>query len=162
VLDWPLPRSVCAVRAFLSLAGYYHRFIKNYGAITTPLMALLKKDTFKRSAKAEEAFQALQHALTTAPILYLPNFDRDFIMECDTSGMGLGTVLHQGGRHVAFFSCQLVGTHLIGPGSPALVAVPMRASVRHHDQSLQLEVPPRQSLNTSGPAPRDNLSTPVG
>jgi hypothetical protein len=65
VLDWPLPRSVCAVRAFLGLAGYYRRFI-NYGAIATPLTALLKKDVFKWSV---EAFRALQRALTTTPIL---------------------------------------------------------------------------------------------
>jgi hypothetical protein len=67
VLDWPLPRSICVIRAFLGLAGYYRRFIKNYDAIATPLTALLKKDAFKWSA--EEAFTALQCALTTAPIL---------------------------------------------------------------------------------------------
>jgi hypothetical protein len=59
VLDWPLPRSVRTLRAFLGLAGYYHRFIKNYGAIAAPLMALLK-DAFKWSTEAEEAFRALQ------------------------------------------------------------------------------------------------------
>jgi hypothetical protein len=81
VLDWPLPHSVHAVRAFLGLAGYYHRFIKNYGVIATPLMVLLKKDTFKWSVEVEEAFRALQRALTTAPILQLPDFDCDFFME---------------------------------------------------------------------------------
>jgi hypothetical protein len=67
VLDWPLPRSICVIRAFLGLARYYRRFIKNYDAIATPLTALLKKDAFKWSA--EEAFTALQCALTTTPIL---------------------------------------------------------------------------------------------
>jgi hypothetical protein len=69
VLDWPLPYSVRTVRAFLSLVGYYRCFIKNYGTIATPLTTLLKKDAFKWSAEAKEAFQALQRALTTAPIL---------------------------------------------------------------------------------------------
>jgi hypothetical protein len=57
---------VRAVRAFLGLAGYYRRFIKNYGAIATPLTVLLKKDAFKWSAEVEEVFRALQRALTTA------------------------------------------------------------------------------------------------
>jgi hypothetical protein len=99
-----LPCSVCVVQPFLGLAGYYCRFIKNYGTITTPLTALLKKDEFKWSA---EAFQALQHVLTMAPILQLPDFDCDFVVECDSSGTGLGAVLHQGGGLVAIFSHQL-------------------------------------------------------
>jgi hypothetical protein len=113
VLDWPLPRSVRVVRAFLGLAGYYRCFIKNYDAIMMPLTALLKKDAFKWSAEAEAeaAFRALQHALTMAPILQLSDFDRDFIVECDASGTGLGVVLHQGGRPVAFFSRQLAPRH---------------------------------------------------
>jgi hypothetical protein len=98
---------VHAVRAFLGLAGYYHCFIKNYSAITTPLTALLKKDTFKWSMEAKEAFWALQRTLTSAAILQLPDFDRDFVVECDALGIGLGAVLHQGSGSVAFFSHQL-------------------------------------------------------
>jgi hypothetical protein len=110
VLDWPLPRSVRTLRAFLGLAGYYHRFIKNYGAIAAPLMALLK-DAFKWSTEAEEAFRVLQRALTMAPTLQLTDFDRDIIVECDASGTGLGVVLHQGAGPVAFFSRQLAPRH---------------------------------------------------
>jgi hypothetical protein len=88
----------------------YRRFIKNYGAIITPLTALLK-DAFKWSAEAEEAFQAFQGALTKAPIIQLPDFDRDFVVECDVAGMGLGVMLHQGGGPVAFFSRQLIPRH---------------------------------------------------
>jgi hypothetical protein len=69
ILNWPLPHSMRTVWVFLGLAGYYYCFIKNYGAITIPLMALLKKDAFKWRAEAEEAFQALQRTLTTMPIL---------------------------------------------------------------------------------------------
>jgi hypothetical protein len=103
------------IRAFLGLVGYYHRFIKNNGAIATPLTALFKKDVFKWSAEVEEAFWALQRALTSAPILQLSDFDRDFVVECDASGMGLGVVLHHGGGPIAFFSRQLV-PHI--PSSP--------------------------------------------
>jgi hypothetical protein len=69
VLDWPLLRTVRAVRGFLGLAGYYRRFIKDYGAIATPLTTLLCKDSFRWSPEVEKAFRTLQRALTTAPVL---------------------------------------------------------------------------------------------
>jgi hypothetical protein len=69
VLDWPLLRTVRAVRGFLGLAGYYRRFIKDYGAIATPLTTLLCKDNFRWSPEVEKAFRTLQRALTTAPVL---------------------------------------------------------------------------------------------
>jgi hypothetical protein len=111
MLDWPLPRSVRTVQVFLGLAGYYRRFIKNYGAIATPLTALLKNNLFKCSTEVEAAFRALQRALTTASILQLPNFNRDLVVECNASETGLSAVLHQGGGPVAFFSCQLAPRH---------------------------------------------------
>jgi hypothetical protein len=83
VLEWPPLRMVHAVCAFLGLVGYYRRFIKNYGAIAAPLTALLRKDGFRCSLEVEAAFWALQQALTIAPVLQLPDFDREFIVECD-------------------------------------------------------------------------------
>lgn len=59
VLDWPLPKTVRAVRAFLGLASYYRRFIKDYGAIAAPLTKLLRKDAFRWSEETESAFRAL-------------------------------------------------------------------------------------------------------
>jgi hypothetical protein len=96
ILLWPVPSTVCAVRAFLGHAGYYRRFIRDFGAITTPLTRLLRKAGFKWCIEAEEAFRVLQRALTSAPILQLPAFDRTFIVECDASGFGFGVVLHRG------------------------------------------------------------------
>jgi hypothetical protein len=104
VLDWPRPRSVRDVRRFLGLAGYYRRFIKNYGAIAEPLTHLLRKGAFQWSDKAIGVFHALQQALTTAPILQLPDFDQPFVVECDASGAGVGAVLHQGSGAIAYFS----------------------------------------------------------
>jgi hypothetical protein len=104
VLDWPVRCTVRAVCAFLGLAGYYHCFIKDFGAITEPLTRLLWKEGFKWSPKAELVFTTLQRTLTQAPMLQLLMFDTIFIMECDASRSGIGAVLHQGTRPITFFS----------------------------------------------------------
>ena len=93
VLDWPQPRSARAVRGFLGLAGYYRKFVHDYGTIATPLMSLTKKDGFRWTEEAAVVFQALKHAVTSAPVLALPAFDRTFIVECDASTHGFGAVL---------------------------------------------------------------------
>jgi hypothetical protein len=111
VLSWPPPTTVRAVRAFLGLAGYYRCFIKDYGVTAAPLTQLLRKYSFRWSAEAEAAFRALQRALTTAPVLRLPAFDSEFVVECDTSGSGIGTVLHQGDGPIAFFSRPMAPRH---------------------------------------------------
>jgi hypothetical protein len=108
VLEWPMLRSV---RAFLGLAGYYRRFIRDYGVIADPLTRLLHKEGFKWSPMAESTFRALQLALTRAPVLQLPAFDRMFIVKCDASGSGFGVVLHQGEGPVAFFNRQIAPRH---------------------------------------------------
>jgi hypothetical protein len=101
VPDWKIPS---AVRAFLGLAGYYHQFIRDYGAILAPHTKLLRKGGFTWGPEAEDTFHALQRARTTAPVLQLPNIDKSFIVECDASGSGFDVVLHQGTGSVAFFS----------------------------------------------------------
>jgi hypothetical protein len=72
---------------------------------------MLKKEGFQWLDDAERAFRALEHALTTALVLQLPAFDRDFIVECDTSGSGVGAVLHQGAEPVTFFSRPIAPRH---------------------------------------------------
>jgi len=94
ILDWPTPSLARALRVLLGWVGYYRRFIKEFGSIAAPLTNLLKKDAFRWSPVAESAFKALQHALTTAPVLALADFTRRFIIECDASGSGIGAVLH--------------------------------------------------------------------
>jgi hypothetical protein len=111
ILDWPVPRSVHVVCAFLGLAGYYRWFIRDYGAITAPLTKLLRKEAFRWSEDAKMAFRALQSALTAAPVLQLPNFDREFIVECDASGSSFSAILHQGTGPVAFYSKQIAPQH---------------------------------------------------
>jgi hypothetical protein len=92
------------VRAYLRLASYYRRFIHDFSAIAAPLTRLLRKAAFKWCVEAEEAFYALQHTLTSTPVIQLLAFDRELIVECDASGSGFGAILHQGEGAVAFFS----------------------------------------------------------
>jgi hypothetical protein len=79
----------------LGLAGYYRKFIPNFGSITAPLTQLLKEG-FSWSPDVKAAFFQLKDALTTALVLQLPDFSKDFVVECDASGSGIGAVLHQG------------------------------------------------------------------
>lgn len=111
VMDWPVPRNVRAVRGFLGLAGYYRKFIRDFGTIAAPLTAQLKKDGFLWTPAATTAFEALKTALTTAPMLQLPDFAVSFIVECDASGSGFGAVMHQGGGPIAYFSKTIAQRH---------------------------------------------------
>jgi hypothetical protein len=103
-VSWPIPRSLHTLRGFLGLTGYCWKFITHYGDIARPLTALLKKDAFRWTQEAEHAFQQLKQALTSAPLLQLPDFEKNFIVKCDTSGSRFGVVLHQGNVPIAFFS----------------------------------------------------------
>lgn len=111
VQEWPVPRSVKALRGFLGLAGYYRRFIKDYGILAALLTKLLKKENFLWSKEATSAFDLLKQALSSALDLQLPDFHKDFIVECDASGIGIGAVLHQGTGPIAFFSKPMALRH---------------------------------------------------
>jgi hypothetical protein len=105
--SWPQPKSARELRGFLGLAGYYRKFIKGFGSIAAPLTQLLKKNSFQWNEDATAAFQSLKKALTSAPVLHLPDFQQSFIVECDASGSGFGAVLHQGSGPIAFFNTPL-------------------------------------------------------
>ncbi|WVZ94210.1 hypothetical protein U9M48_040131 [Paspalum notatum var. saurae] len=108
VLNWKQPETVTEIRSFLGLAGYYRRFIKDFSKIAKPMTSLTKKNAkFVWGPKCEEGFRELKKALTTAPVLAQPDVTKPFDVYCDASGQGLGCVLMQEGRVIAYASRQL-------------------------------------------------------
>lgn len=109
ITEWPRPLNVKQLRGFLGLAGYYRHFIKGYAQLAASLTDLLKKYAYCWNDETEKAFGSLKKAVTTAPVLVLPNFSQPFVLETDASGTGVGAVLSQNGHPIAYFSKKLVG-----------------------------------------------------
>jgi hypothetical protein len=116
VEQWPPPETKKQVRAFLGLTGYYRKFIPNYAAIASPLSDLTRKYSPNKivwTEQCDNAFQKLKAILCSSPILFGPQFDRDFILQTDASDRGVGAVLSQmgddGKEHpIAYFSKKLL------------------------------------------------------
>ena len=98
-----MPTNVREVRGFLGLTGYYRRFVMNYGSVAAPLTQLLKKGAYEWTVAAAEAFENLKMATMSLPILALPDFSLPFEIETDASGYGVGAVLIQNHRPIAYF-----------------------------------------------------------
>ena len=141
VQDWPVPKSVYEVRSFLGLSNYFRKYIQGYSAVAAPLTDLLKGLTKEDkqgkllrwnrlppaqvermhadfasnwSDACEKAFQDLKAALTSAPVLALPDFSKPFELiadACETPA-AIGSLLLQGGRPVAYYSRKLSGPEL--------------------------------------------------
>ena len=103
IIQWPTPTSAKELRAFLRLTGFYLKFIQKYAAITTPLTNLLCKDAFEWSLESQDAFDKLKTAMTSVPVLALPNFNEPFTVETDASGTTMWAMLIQQGHPLAFF-----------------------------------------------------------
>ena len=76
--------------------------MRNYNSLAWPLTQQLKKEVFHWNAEADQAFQMLKNTMTSLPILALPDFSKEFVIETDASSLGLGVVLMQEGQPVAF------------------------------------------------------------
>jgi hypothetical protein len=108
ILNWKAPTDARGIKSFIGMAGYYRRFIEGFSKIAKPMTALLgNKVEFKWTQKCQEAFEALKEKLTTAPVLVLPDVHKPFSVYCDACYTGLGCVLMQKGRVVAYSSRQL-------------------------------------------------------
>jgi hypothetical protein len=105
VSKWKQPTNVSEIRSFLGMAGYYRRFIKGFSSIAKPMSELLKKDNkFVWTPKCEESFQEIKKKLTTSPVLALPDIHQGFVIFCDASRQGLGCVLMQNEKVIAYAS----------------------------------------------------------
>uniref|UniRef100_A0A803NWP5 Reverse transcriptase/retrotransposon-derived protein RNase H-like domain-containing protein n=1 Tax=Cannabis sativa TaxID=3483 RepID=A0A803NWP5_CANSA len=79
--QWPQPQSMKQLHGFLSLTGYYRRFMQHYATIAAPLTELLKKDNFQWSLAKATAFEKLKKSMTETHVLKLPDFTKEFVVE---------------------------------------------------------------------------------
>jgi hypothetical protein len=108
VLRWERRTTVTEIRSFLGSVGYYKRFIEGFSTIATPLTRLTRKNIrWEWSKECVESFQELKRRLITAPVLILPFGTKGFVVYSDASRKGLGCVLMQHGKVVAYASRQL-------------------------------------------------------
>ena len=112
ILEWPIPKSVSEGRSFHGLATFYRRFIHNFSSIAAPLTDCLKQKNLVWSVQANGSFAALKKALTIAPVLQVPDFGKTFELDTDASIHGIGGVLSQESKPIAFFSEKLNGAKL--------------------------------------------------
>ena len=90
------------------MTGYYRRFVEGFSSIAAPLKKLTHKETkFQWSDECERSFQELRNKLTSTPVLVLPEGTEGYAVYCDASGVGLGCVLMQHGKVIAYGSRQL-------------------------------------------------------
>ena len=108
VVNWKPPRNVTKVRSFLGLAGYYRRFVRDFSVIASLLTKLFRKRIkFEWIEKCQNSFEQLKMMLVEAPLLTQPTSGKEYTLYSDASGIGLGCVLMQDGKVVAYASRQL-------------------------------------------------------
>eukprot|EP00253_Pinus_taeda_P006100 PITA_06100 len=107
-MDWPVPKDVADVRSFMGLAGYYRRFMEGFSKVAFPITSLQKKGkSFQWTPDCQKSFEQLKHLLTTAPILCIADPNKDYVVCTAASKEGLGGVLMQEGKVIAYESRKL-------------------------------------------------------
>ncbi|XP_019430788.1 PREDICTED: uncharacterized protein LOC109338105 [Lupinus angustifolius] len=143
VMDWNSPKSVTEIRSFLGIAGYYRKFIEGFSKLALPLTMLTRTDkAFVWTAKCEESFQELKKRMTTTPVLILPNPSINYNVYYDASKQGLGCLLMQQGKVVAYASRQLKTHEQNYPTHDLeLAAIVFALKIwRHHLYGVRFEV----------------------
>ncbi|WOG89301.1 hypothetical protein DCAR_0208538 [Daucus carota subsp. sativus] len=108
IWNWEVPKNVTEVRSFLGMAGYYRRFVEGFSRIAGPMTKLLRKNVpFQWTEEAQQSFDELKRRLTSAPVLTTPTGQGGFVVYSDASQQGLGCVLMQYGKVIAYASRQL-------------------------------------------------------
>ncbi|GJZ83480.1 putative nucleotidyltransferase, ribonuclease H [Tanacetum coccineum] len=108
ITKWPRPTIVTKVRSFLGLAGYYRRFVEGFLLVALPLMKLMRKgEKFVWNEEREKSFEELKRRLVSSPVLTLPSGTGGYQIYSDASKKGLGCVLMQHGKVIAYASRQL-------------------------------------------------------
>jgi hypothetical protein len=112
IKSWPILATLTQLWSFLGLAGFYGHFMRDFSTIAAPLNDLMKGILFYWGAAQDQAFHTLIDKLTCAPLLQLPDSSKTFELECNASGIGIGCVLLQEGKPMAYFSEKLSGPSL--------------------------------------------------
>ena len=107
IVDRPEPKNIHEIQSFHGLTSFYHRFIKGFSTIMSPITDCMKQGGFIWTKAATKAFNEVKQKMTEAPVMCLPNFTKPFEVEYNALGIGIGGVLSQKRHPIAYFSEKL-------------------------------------------------------
>jgi hypothetical protein len=107
ILDWPTPKNLTELKGFFGLCSYYRRFVRGFSQLGALLTNLTKKGAFHWTEESQQTFEKIKEVMSTCLVLALLDFSQSFVLHCDTSGVGIGAVLMQGGHPIVFESKKL-------------------------------------------------------